>query len=129
MIFKRKEGFRFSFGEPIEAGFVVMIDGKPIGAGDGRLACQVLDISPRGIKIMTGVDLNSYINKVLQVEVSFTLDHVEIRGIGEIVWSKKFGSGYHYGIVFYNQPGVETLIISELKARRRKEMLESKKQG
>lgn len=129
MIFKRKEGFRFSFGEPIEAGFVVMIDGKPVGAGESRLACKVLDVSPRGMKIMTEVDLSNYINRILQLEVSFILDNVEIRGIGEIVWSKKFGSGYQYGIVFYNQPGVESLIISELKARRRKEMLGSKSQG
>ncbi|KGR83812.1 PilZ domain-containing protein [Lysinibacillus odysseyi] len=129
MIFKRKEGFRFSFGEPLDAGFVVMIDGKPIGTRESRLACKVLDVSPRGMKMMTEADLSSYINKVLQLEISFTLDHTEIRGIGEIVWSKKFGSGYQYGIVFYNQPGVESLIISELKARRRKETFGSKNQG
>lgn len=127
MIFKRKEGFRFSFGEPIDAGFIVLIDGKSVGVGDSRLACKVLDISPHGIKMLAGVDLGSYINKVVQVEVFFTLDQVEIRGVGEIVWSKKFGSGYHYGIVFSNQPGVESLIVSELKARRRKEMHGTKK--
>lgn len=127
MIFKRQEGFRFSFGEPLDAGFIVLIDGKPVGGVDNRQACKVLDISPRGIKMRTEVDLNSYINKVIQLEVFFTLDQVEIRGVGEIVWSKKYGSGYHYGIVFSNQPGVESLIISELKARRRKEMHGTKK--
>lgn len=129
MIFKRKEGFRFAFGEPIEAGFIVLLDGKPVGVGDSRMACKVLDVSPHGIKMMTDVNLNDFINKTLQLEIFFTLDHVEIRGIGEVVWSKKFGSGYHYGIVFYDQPGVESLIISELKARRRKETLVPKNKG
>ena len=45
-------------------------------------------------------DFSEYKNKVLQVEISFVLDAAEIKGIGEIIWSKKWGSGYHYGIAF-----------------------------
>ncbi|MGM9950626.1 MAG: PilZ domain-containing protein [Lysinibacillus sp.] len=123
MIYKRKEGFRYAFGESIEAGFVVLIDGKPVGVGESRLACHVLDISPHGLKMATNVNLSGYMDKMLQLEISFVIDKAEIRAIGEIVWCKKFGSGYHYGIVFYNQPGVESMIISELKARRRREAL------
>ena len=128
VIFKRKEGFRFAFGEPIEAGFVIMIGGKPLGLERKRMPGRVLDISPRGMKMVTEVDLTEYMDKMLQLEVFFVIDKAEIRAIGEIVWCKKFGSGYHYGIVFPNQPGAESIIISELKARRRKEALGSKTQ-
>ena len=71
-------------------------------------------------------DFNEYKNKVLQLEISFILDTTEIKGIGEIVWSKSFGSGYHYGITFFNQSTVEELIVNELKSRRRKEILKEK---
>ena len=126
MIFKRKEGFRHAFGEPLEAGVVILIEGKPSGVERTRIPGNILDISPRGLKLLIDHDFDEYKNKVLQLEISFILDVMEIRGIGEIVWSKKFGSGYHYGITFFNQSDVEELIVNELKSRRRKEILKEK---
>ena len=126
MIFKRQEGFRYAFGEPLEAGAVVLIEGKPLDVERTRIPCEILDISPRGLKIAMGEDFNEHKNKVLQLEIIFILDSTEIKGIGEIVWSKKFGSGYHYGITFFNQSTVEELIVNELKERRRKEILQAK---
>ena len=126
MIFKRQEGFRYAFGEPLEAGAVVLIEGKPLDVERTRIPCEILDISPRGLKISIGEDFNEHKNKVLQLEIIFILDSTEIKGIGEIVWSKKFGSGYHYGITFFNQSIVEDSIINELKVRRRKEILQEK---
>ncbi|WP_332650923.1 PilZ domain-containing protein [Lysinibacillus sp. 54212] len=126
MIFKRQEGFRFSFGEPLEAKFVILIDGKPFDLERTSNTCKILDISPRGMKISSEVDLNEHINKMLQLEICFTLDVTEIKCVGEIVWSKPFGSCTHYGVVIYNQAAVEDLIINELKLRRRKEVLRSK---
>ena len=126
MLFKRQEGFRHVFGDPLEAGAVIFIDGKPLDMERNRIPCKIFDISPRGLKIMIEGDFREYKNKALQLEISFVLDTTEIRGIGEIVWSKKFGKGYHYGIAFFNQPAVEDLIINELKMRRRKEVLKAK---
>lgn len=126
MIFKRKEGFRHAFGEPLQAQVVILIERKPLDVKRTRIPCEILDISPRGLKMAIGEDFNEYKNKVLQLEISFILDSTEIKGIGEIVWSKKFGSGYHYGITFFNQSSVEDLIINELKVRRRKEVLQAK---
>ena len=54
--------------------------------------------------------------------VSLIFVATEIKGIGEIVCSKNW-KGYHYGITFFTQASVEDLIINELKARRRKEIL------
>lgn len=126
MIFKRTEGFRHVFGEPLEAEFVILINGKPIDLEQNRIACRIIDISPRGMKISTEADLNEYSSQILQLEIIFVLDQMEIRGIGEIVWTKTFGSGYHYGIVFYNQPTVEVTIVEELKMRRRKEVFKGR---
>ena len=126
MIFKRQEGFRYAFGDPVEAGAVILIEGKPLDVAQTRIPCEILDISPRGLKISIGEDFNEYKNKALQLEISFILDATEIKGIGEIVWSKKFGRGYHYGITFFNQSSVEELIVNELKVRRRKEILKEK---
>ena len=125
MIFKRQEGFRHAFGEPLQAGVVILIDGKPLDFERTRIPCEILDISPRGLKMAIGEDFNEYKNKALQLEISFILDSTEIKGIGEIAWSKKFGRGYHYGIAFFNQSTVEDLIVNELKARRRKEVLKT----
>ena len=126
MIFKRQEGFRHAFKEPLQAEVVILIEGKPLDFERTRIPCEILDISPRGLKMAIGEDFNEYKNKVLQLEISFILDSTEIKGIGEIVWSKKIGSGYHYGITFFNQSTVEDLIVNELKARRRKEVLKTK---
>ena len=126
MTFKRQEGFRYAFGKPLEAGMVILIEGKPLDVERTRIPCEILDISPHGLKIMSEEDFSEHKNKVLQLEISFILDTTEIKGIGEIVWSKKFGSGYHYGITFFNQESVEELIVNELKSRRRKEILKVK---
>lgn len=126
MIFKRQEGFRYAFGEPLEAEIVVLIEQKPLDVERTTIPCEILDISPRGLKIAIGEDFNEHKNKVLQLEISFILDTTEIKGIGKIVWSKKVGSTYHYGVTFFNQSNVENLITNDLKIRRRKEILQAK---
>ena len=126
MIFKRQEGFRHAFEEPLAAGVVILIEGKPLNVERSRIPCEILDISPRGLKILIGEDFSEYKNKVLQLEISFILDLTEITGIGEIVWSKQIGKCYYYGITFFNQPSLENLIVSELKIRRRKEISKAK---
>ena len=129
MVFKRQEGFRFSFGNPLEANFVVLLDGETDSLERSRSNCKVLDISPRGMKIITDINLNNYATNNLQLEIYFSLDTTEIKAIADIVWSKPFGSNFQYGLVFEKQPIVEELIIEELKIRRRKEIKKSKMTG
>ena len=124
MAFKRQEGFRFAFGEPLEATFLVLADGE--GASDERAACKVLDISPRGMKVITDVNLNNYAGNNIQLEVYFYLDATEIKALADVVWSKVFGANFQYGLIFNKQPVVEELIIEELKIRRRKEINRTK---
>jgi len=125
MQFKRQEGFRFVFNEPIEASFKLLINGQVVNAAGSP--CKILDISPRGIKMFSEVDLGEYINKAnLQIEVQFILNVTTIQAIGEIVWCKGFGRGHQYGIQFQAQENIDELIISEMKLRRKNEVLQSK---
>ena len=66
-------------------------------------------------------------NKMIQLEIYFTLDEVAIIAVGDIVWEKASAIGKMYGLTFKNQPKLDELIVSELKARRRKEVLKTKK--
>lgn len=126
MHFKRQEGFRFVFNEPIDARFKLLINGQPVEAF-GSCPCKLLDISPRGVKMFSEVKFGEYINKAnLQVELQFVLDVTTIHAIGEFVWRKTYGRGDQYGIVFQAQANIDELIISEMKLRRKKEVMQSK---
>jgi len=126
MYLKRKEGFRFVFNQPIDARFKLLVSGQAIEA-IGSCPAQILDISPRGAKMFSEVKFGEYIHSsTLQVELQFVLDVTTIQAIGEVVWSKPFGKGYQYGVQFQAQENIDELIISEMKKRRKKEVLQSK---
>ena len=126
MHFKRQEGFRIVFNEPIEASFKLLINGQPVEAL-GSSPCKILDISPKGVKMFSEVKFGEYINRAtLQVELQFVLDVTPIQAIGEIVWSKPFGRGNQYGVLFQAQEDIDELIVSEMKLRRKKEVLLAK---
>ena len=72
------------------------------------------------------IEISGNSNQLIQVEIFFMLDETMIRAIGEITWAKPYGKGYHYGLIFDNQPVVEELIVSELKLRRKKEVKRGK---
>ena len=122
MAFKRTEGFRFTFGQAIEAKFIVLINGKPENLEMTKQPCEILDVSPRGMKMFAFHEIGENSNQRVQLEIHFVLDEVLIKAIGEIVWKKQYGKGFHYGLIFEDQPAIEELIVSELKIRRRKEV-------
>lgn len=121
MIFKRQEGFRFKFEEPITMTFAIYEDGR-VNQEQTAMA-ELLDISPRGLKMFTEVDLG--VNPP-PLDIRFVLDTREVRAYGEIIWSRPFGNGKQYGVFFNNQGAVEDLIVEELKLRRKKEAAEAK---
>ncbi|WP_025116766.1 PilZ domain-containing protein [Lysinibacillus fusiformis] len=124
MIFKRQEGFRFKFEEPVQITFAVYENGR-VNHGQTAMA-ELLDISPRGLKMYTEVDLG--VNPP-PLDIHFVLDTQEVRAYGEVIWSRPFGSGKQYGVYFNDQGLVEELIVDELKLRRKKEAAEAKKQS
>ena len=126
MQFKRHEGFRFVFNEPIDANFVLLNkDGQATTetTENQNHPCKILDLSPRGIKIYTDAQIGKDKSEPVQLEIDFVLDVTNIRAIGEVVWSKPFGQGKQLGIQIVDPPEIVDLIISEMKQRRRKEVL------
>lgn len=119
MIFKRKEGFRFKFDKPVIMTFAIYEDGNHLE----RAVADLLDVSPRGIKMFTEVDLGK---NPPPLDLRFILDTQEIRAYGEVMWSRPFGNGKQYGVFFNNQGPLEDLIVEELKSRRKKETAEAK---
>lgn len=127
MFFKRQEGFRFSFDEPVIAKVKMIVKNNIVTKnGVDTFEAGILDISPRGLKIYSETDFSEGVNDHVHLEIRFVLDASEIVGIGEIVWQKMFGKGWQYGIIFEGQAAIENLIISELKNRRRKEVKQLK---
>ena len=128
MQFKRQEGFRFVFNEPIDASFVFIDKDEQANEEISKIShpCKILDLSPRGIKIYTNVEIGESKSKPLLLEVQFVLDVTNIRAIGEVVWSKRFGQGKQLGIQIVDQPDIVDLIINEMKQRRKKEVFAKK---
>lgn len=124
MTFRRNESFRFVFHEPIDAEFTLHMNGKQVS--ENKYNCKILDISPNGMKIYTEAKFDKTLLRKLQFEVQFVLNISSISAIGNVVWSKPFSTGKEYGLYFKNQPDVADTIMSELKIRRRQEVLEKK---
>lgn len=122
MQYNRSESFRYQFKIPLAANFKILMNGRIDGIDQAIYRCTIHDISPRGMRMFSDLILGEH-NKILQVEVQFILDEVAITAVGDIVWERPFANGKMCGLIFRNQPKLEEVIISGLKARRRKEVL------
>ena len=127
MQYKRSEGFRYVFPNPLIASYKILVNGRAGQIGQPYYNCEIIDISPKGMKLYSEAIFSEHANQIVQLEVHFVLDEVAIQAVGNIVWDKPYAKGKLYGLVFKNQPKLEALIISELKARRRKEVANKKK--
>lgn len=124
MFFKRSEGFRYKFEEPLQTTFTIVENGK---ADESEAAIgEILDISPRGVKMYSTVDLNAGKAICPQLEVRFVIDSQTIVAYGEVMWSRSYMKGKQYGVFFNNQEPLEDLIVEELKLRRKKEIMAEK---
>ncbi|MFJ7950822.1 PilZ domain-containing protein [Lysinibacillus sp. NPDC096418] len=124
MFFKRSEGFRYKFEEPLQTTFTIVENGN---ADETEAAIgEILDISPRGVKMYSTVDLNAGKAICPQLEVRFVIDSQTIVAYGEVMWSRPYMKGKQYGVFFNNQEPLEDLIVEELKLRRKKEIMAEK---
>lgn len=125
MQFKRNEAFRLSFEPPIDVTFSVVRSNQNDQGNRELLIGKILDISPRGMKIFTDAQITDFVSGI--IKANFVLDTSMIQAYGEIVWKKPFANGFQYGIQFNGQKSVEELIVSELKLRRKKEVIAAKR--
>lgn len=122
MQYKRNEYFRYTFGEPCEATFRLIKDtgGDRPTEFSNKGKCQIIDISPNGLRIIT--ELSIVIELLKVIEVNFIIDETPLSMIGELVWSKKNVNGFEYGVRLSEDQNNEQKIVNDLKVRSRKEM-------
>lgn len=125
MFYKRAEYFRYTFGEPLEATFRILVADetrKESGLGN----CALIDLSPGGAKLFAKFDIPLE-RKPVQLQLIFTLFESQINTVGTVVWKKSHRGGYLYGFDIEEDENIAQLIVQELKLRRRFEVEEKKK--
>lgn len=120
--FKRKEGFRFTFGTPVRGNARVLVGDEVVDAKAETITIDIIDISPKGMKLVTLHNIDNAVLREVTLEVTLCIDTAVIEAHGEIVWKRSAGNACAYGLFFKEQSVNEELIIEELKIRRRKEM-------
>ena len=114
MNYKRKSPFRYTFSEPITVYFkIVNINGKRIESSEGT--ATMIDLSPKGMKLKSSLDLQNINHKTILLSIRFTIDTIEQIVLGRIVWKKQGAGFYHYGIELLVDDAVSQTIIEELK--------------
>ncbi|MBE4907531.1 PilZ domain-containing protein [Bacillus luteolus] len=110
-VYKRNEGFRLSFKNPIPATFLIlMMQGKSAGANKGMLT--IIDMSLKGAKVFSTLQLPT---PNTQIKIDITINEQPLVIEGELVWSKKVSTGYTYGVSFDPHSYSEQQLLSELK--------------
>ena len=126
MKYKRDEAFRYSFKEPIEMEFKLLIERDGVLNETRSSTATLLDISPQGVRLKTPLNLplEDQINYL--IEMHFKLSEAPISIIGKPVWKQKEFNHYLYGIEALEDKQTEEIIIQELKhyAKNRIDQLE-----
>ncbi|NSL50894.1 PilZ domain-containing protein [Calidifontibacillus erzurumensis] len=120
MFFRRNEGFRYSFQQPIPCIFNIRkIDQMPYNSD----LChgQIIDISPNGLKLMTMINL-MILDKKIEIEIQFSIEDQAFEIPARVVWQQKSiqKNYFNYGIQFINAQHISKKIIEALKIHTRK---------
>ncbi|HHW37056.1 MAG TPA: PilZ domain-containing protein [Bacillales bacterium] len=122
MIFRRQEGFRYSFNKPIDCNFkIIKIDDSEIDTEFGF--GQIVDISPNGLKMISSLNLSPTFKKI-EIQVHFLIDEQAFITPGIIQWQKKEWSlnVYSYGIKLVSSEETAANIVAGLKKHAEKTM-------
>lgn len=123
MHYKRKEPFRYQFLEPLDGSFILMLnhddDKRVLRTERGEL--KVIDISPRGIRFMSSLNI-PVDKKDFLVEASFKLNDDAIIMLGKVAWKEKIKESYFYGIEGFPDPEREQVITDAVKSYNKKRL-------
>lgn len=113
MVFRREEGFRYVVEDSVEITGTLVSTNKELH--DKPWTGRILDISPRGLKIQTDLELLS--SEILQVKftVAFIINEEVLTGVADIRWSRKYANELQYGLYFDEQAELEEKVVEELK--------------
>lgn len=128
MIFRRQEGFRYTFNSPLPCEIkIIKIDETPISTDFG--SAQILDLSPNGMKIISPLNVFSA-NKKVEIEINFSFEDYFFQIQGRVMWQHKvFQNGqYCYGVHIIQKNNVTSeKIINLLKAHTKNAALHADK--
>lgn len=116
MDYKRAESFRHALKSPVEMEYSCLVE-------DVAVICtgKIIDISPSGLRIITATDITA--DQVLNpIKFTFCLHSKELQLEGSVRWKKYHAEGFLSGVELETTEEIETLIIEELKARRKQEI-------
>ncbi|RUL53206.1 PilZ domain-containing protein [Lysinibacillus antri] len=109
--FKRNEGFRLIFNQPIPATFIILkISGKDVKSKKGEI--QILDMSLKGAKIQTKFKLPI---PNTRIEMEFVICDKPMHLVGELVWEKQSNQEFVYGMIFDSAMLLQQQLLQELK--------------
>ncbi|GGE36768.1 hypothetical protein GCM10011391_14530 [Pullulanibacillus camelliae] len=114
MRLRRDEAFRFEFDSPIAALFTIeRINDQVTHSHEGE--GHILDLSPRGMKLLTPFDIPISDEQQVNISVRFKLIENEYTVQGNIIWQEVAGEDYHYGLHLTVDEYVQEALIDELK--------------
>ncbi|SER26665.1 PilZ domain-containing protein [Gracilibacillus ureilyticus] len=112
--YRRDETFRYTFNQPSIGQFqIIQVDGENVESNPGKM--EIHNISPRGMKILTGFDLMLKEKEEIIVQLSFTLV-TEHTVHGKVVWQENYiNKSCYYGIDLIIDDQQSDNIIEDLK--------------
>lgn len=123
MEYKRSESFRHELLTPVDIRYSCIVNQVSFT----RIG-KILDISPSGVSVLLQDELTAE-EMSNDMSFSFCLHTQDITAGGVIRWKKYHNDGYRYGIELDATEQLESLIIEELKLRRKQEVLKAKNRG
>lgn len=109
--FKRNEGFRLSFKEPIQTTFTIhQIEDKDVTSKKGVLS--IIDMSLKGAKLISKLSL-SVPHTIVSLENPLAEEPFFIEG--ELIWEKDTTEGFIYGMRFLSDSYSEEILLQTLK--------------
>ncbi|WP_285766420.1 PilZ domain-containing protein [Peribacillus sp. SI8-4] len=116
MKYNRNEAFRFSFSPPLPGFFsITKVANLEHESRIGPMS--VLDISPRGVKFQTPLNLHEDADFELMLTLKLNDHHLGLRG--KILWKQQGPSSFVYGFSMNAEEELEEIIVQELKAYRK----------
>ncbi|WNS76136.1 PilZ domain-containing protein [Bacillus sp. DTU_2020_1000418_1_SI_GHA_SEK_038] len=109
--YKRQEGFRLAFNEPIPATFTILnLEGKVDDSQNGFF--HILDMSVKGAKIISIKQIHI---PNFHIKMECVIVDEPIQMDGELIWEKKRNNEFIYGVSFIPKSYSEQQLLQELK--------------
>jgi hypothetical protein len=120
MRYKREEGFRYNFKQPLPTSISIYKNNNEIQTFKG----EIIDISLGGAKIRMSLDVKIDLN--LKVLLTISLNDLIFKIIGNVRWANLWMNGNSYGILYDIDEETREKLLKEIKEYAKRDFQESK---